>query len=167
MNIHKTNEKNAKQEVQDAVDIALLKKIPTLKDDRTVPLLKARVKNSNGDPVVVKIRALMPGDDPGLATKLAEVTAKRRGLPDKAVSKLTKHLLAFSTKKTNYSAKVCIFFKHSFFLFFLTCFCSFNVAYCVCAVCVLCVCCVRAVCVLCVCCVCMMYIYIGSVRNKG
>ena len=106
METHQTTEKKAKQEAQDSVDIALMKKMPKLKDDRSIPILKARVKNSDGDPVIVKIRALMPGDNPDLAQKMATVTAQRNGLPEKAIPKLTKHLLAFSTKKTNYSAKV-------------------------------------------------------------
>ena len=115
MKRHECNEKKAKVEVQDSVDVALLLKMKYLKDDRNVPRLKARVKNKDGDPVVVKIRALMPGDDPKLAAKLATVTAKRKGLPKKAIAKLTKHVLAFSTKKTNYSAKVRNCIKKNYF----------------------------------------------------
>ena len=111
------DEKKAKIEIQNSVDVALLKKMKKLRDDRSVPMLKARVKNSEGDPVIIKIRALMPGDDPKLAQKLAEVAAKRKGLPNKAIKKLAKHVLAFSAKKTNYSAKVRAFNDNLVLLF--------------------------------------------------
>jgi ankyrin repeat protein len=98
--------KKAKRVCTEEVDTALMKKMPSLRDDRKLPILKARVKNNAGDNVVVKIRALIPGDSPSLANKLAKVTCERNGLPEKSIPKLVKALLAYSAKKTNYSAKV-------------------------------------------------------------
>ena len=90
--------KAAKKVCADAVDAALMKKMPKLRDDRKLPILKARVKNNEGDNIVVKIRALIPGDSPSLANKLAKVTCERNGLPEKAIPKLVKALL-YSAKK--------------------------------------------------------------------
>ena len=93
--------KKAKRVCTESLDAALMKKMPKLRDDRKLPILKARVKNNAGDNVVVKIRALIPGDSPDLANKLAKVTCERNGLPEKAIPKLVKALLAYSAKKTN------------------------------------------------------------------
>ena len=52
------NSDDAEALVTNAIDTTLMKKMPVLKDDRDAAFMKAKVKNNDGKPVLVKMRAL-------------------------------------------------------------------------------------------------------------
>ena len=114
------NSDDAEALVTNAIDTALMKKMPVLKDDRDAAFMKAKVKNNDGKPVLVKMRALTPTEAPEIALERAQIIVERLNLPSNAASKLAKALTSYSKKKEK-SQKVCIsiFLSITTFLMYL------------------------------------------------
>ena len=93
------NSDDAEKLVVTAIDTATLKKIPSLKDDRQAAFMKAKVKNNDGKPVLVKMRSLTPEETPQIALERAQIIVERLNLPSSAASKLAKALVTYSKKK--------------------------------------------------------------------
>ena len=100
VSLSKTGAQGAKDLVQDAVDKALTNKYKTIRDNRNVSFLKAKVKNNDGKPVLVKLRILENADDgPEEAFTRANIVVERLNLPTSAAAKLAKALVSYSAKK--------------------------------------------------------------------
>jgi ankyrin repeat protein len=93
------NSDDAETLVTNAIDTAIIKKLPALKDDREDAFMKAKVKNNDGKPVLVKMRALNSTEKPEVALERAQIIVERLNLPANAASKLAKALVSYSKKK--------------------------------------------------------------------
>ena len=75
--------------------------------------MKAKVKNNDGKPVLVKMRSLTPEETSEIALERAQIIVERLNLPSSAASKLAKALVTYSKKKEK-TEKVSATTRHLF-----------------------------------------------------
>ena len=98
--LSKTGAAGAKELVEEAIAKSLIEKYKSIVDNRGASFMKAKVKNNDGRPVLVKIRQLEDNDS-GMESALerANIVVERLNLPSTAAAKLAKALLTYSQKK--------------------------------------------------------------------